>query len=263
MKKFIIHLIIIIPFITNSQTIEVKYRENRIVTQEYINKLPEEVKKVALKKNYYNLNFNSKDGTSLYVNDSLTKNINTNNESEEKNDREDYVEIKIQKSQVTYKNAEKYYYKNLKENLMLFEFFNGDQLFNGKDSLQNWEWNITDEKKKIEGYLCKKATSNWLGYQFTAWFTEDIAVNLGPEKFDGLPGLILYVGTPYFEFCAESIKITKKNMVIEKPFCSGKTYTLNEINNIMTKKINNLKSSETTEQEGNKTTTKKSIIFTR
>jgi GLPGLI family protein len=261
MKKIIIYLFVVIPFISNSQTIEVKYRENRIVTPENLSKMPEEVKKVALKKNYYNLTFNSKEGTSLYVNDSLTKNIDSNNESEEKNDREDYVEIKIQKSQVTYKNAEKYYYKNLKENLMLFEFFNGDQLFNGKDSLQNWEWNITDEKKNIEGYLCKKATSNWLGYQFTAWFTEDIAINLGPEKFDGLPGLILYVGTPYYEFCAERVKMTKNKVVIEKPAFTGKTYTLNEINKIMTRKINNLKSSVTTEQDGNKTTTKETVII--
>lgn len=54
-------------------------------------------------------------------------------------------------------------------------------------------WNITPETKTIEGYKVQKATTNFAGRNWTAWFTNDIEIQDGPYKFYGLPGLILYI----------------------------------------------------------------------
>lgn len=245
-----------------SQNLKIKYCENRIVKSDKLSEMPLEIKKIALKKNYYILTINSNKGISYYTNDSLTKNIEGQFENEKRNENDDVIEITTIKTNTTIRNIEKFYYKDISKNIMLFEFFNGDQLFQGDDTLQNWNWEIIEEQKTIEGYLCKKATSNWLGYNFTAWFTEDIPVNSGPEKFDGLPGLILYVGTPYYEYSAVSIETIYNNVEISKPnFQNNKTHTLSEIKTIMDQKMKNLKPSEISVQEGNTTTRKKTIII--
>lgn len=63
-----------------------------------------------------------------------------------------------------------------------------------KDSmeLQNWII-INDSTKAILGHDCQKATCNFRGRQWTAWFALDIPISDGPWKFRGLPGLIMEV----------------------------------------------------------------------
>ena len=54
-------------------------------------------------------------------------------------------------------------------------------------------WNIESEKKKIGNYTVQKATTNFGGRNWVAWFTSEIPLNFGPYKFYGLPGLILEI----------------------------------------------------------------------
>ena len=59
---------------------------------------------------------------------------------------------------------------------------------------EDWEkpeWEITDESKDIIGYQCFKATTDFRGRRWTAWFTPEIPIQDGPWKLCGLPGLIL------------------------------------------------------------------------
>lgn len=53
------------------------------------------------------------------------------------------------------------------------------------------KWNITSEKEKIGIYNTQKATTEYGGRQWTAWFTPEIPIQDGPYKFSGLPGLIV------------------------------------------------------------------------
>lgn len=59
------------------------------------------------------------------------------------------------------------------------------------ESLGTMEWTIGEETDTVCGYLCTKATTNYGGREWTAWFAEDIPSAFGPWKFNGLPGLIL------------------------------------------------------------------------
>lgn len=54
-------------------------------------------------------------------------------------------------------------------------------------------WSLEEDTLTVCGYPCMKATCEYGGRQWTAWFTEEIPASFGPWKFSGLPGLILKV----------------------------------------------------------------------
>lgn len=56
------------------------------------------------------------------------------------------------------------------------------------------DWKISDEKQKIGAYNAQKATADFGGRKWIAWFTTEIPFQDGPYKFYGLPGLIVKVG---------------------------------------------------------------------
>lgn len=53
------------------------------------------------------------------------------------------------------------------------------------------EWEILPEKQKIGEYNTQKATTNFGGRIWTAWFSTELPFQDGPYKFYGLPGLIV------------------------------------------------------------------------
>lgn len=79
------------------------------------------------------------------------------------------------------------------------------------DSVRKFNWKITDSKRNICGYLCRKAI--WQANDSTriyAWFCSEINASVGPESFVGLPGTILGLATEdggiiYF---AKSVEVT-------------------------------------------------------
>ncbi|OUD36580.1 GLPGLI family protein [Flavobacterium sp. FPG59] len=237
-----------------SQTVLVKYSERRIVSQERLSAMTDFLKKQALETYYYTLEYNN--GISLYKNNLETKNVDIKETV--------VIENTTGREETSYKIGnkliEKWYYKDFIKNELLFQIYNGKDFY-GNDKLQEWNWQITNETREINGFKCKKATSNSFGYDFTAWFTEDIAVNAGPDKFDGLPGLILYLGTPYYEYVATTVKIDKNPIVIKKPVLPNETVTMAQVESYVRDKISKLKPSSTTTVNGSTTTTKSSIII--
>lgn len=76
---------------------------------------------------------------------------------------------------------------------------------------EDWEkpeWEISDESKEILGYQCFKATTDYRGRRWTAWFTPEIPLQDGPWKLCGLPGLILEAGDAQniYHFIANGLK---------------------------------------------------------
>ncbi|KAA0126581.1 GLPGLI family protein [Chryseobacterium sp. SN22] len=56
---------------------------------------------------------------------------------------------------------------------------------------ENLKWNIEKEFAEINEMNCQKATADYKGRTWEAWFSKDYPVNDGPYKFSGLPGLII------------------------------------------------------------------------
>jgi len=58
------------------------------------------------------------------------------------------------------------------------------------ESKDEMNWKIVNETKKSAEYTLQKATTNFGGRKWTAWFCSAIPFQEGPYKFRGLPGLI-------------------------------------------------------------------------
>lgn len=79
-------------------------------------------------------------------------------------------------------------------------------------------WEIKEVTISVLGYKCSKATCDFGGRSFTAWFTQDIPINDGPYKFYGLPGMILKIedSEKYFQFVAIGLeKMENAEIVID------------------------------------------------
>ena len=72
------------------------------------------------------------------------------------------------------------------------------------------EVELLNEFKKIDNYNCQKAKIKNEYRTFVVWFTSEIAINDGPWKLNGVPGLILYAESldKRHEFKLTSIKKT-------------------------------------------------------
>lgn len=64
-----------------------------------------------------------------------------------------------------------------------------------EDSLRAPDWKILNELKEVAGHMCMKAswTDTIKQQKVIAWFAMDIPLSAGPERFFGLPGLIMEV----------------------------------------------------------------------
>ncbi|MEI3788718.1 MULTISPECIES: GLPGLI family protein [unclassified Chryseobacterium] len=56
-----------------------------------------------------------------------------------------------------------------------------------------FNWNILNDKQKIGEYNTQKATTEFGGRKWTAWFSTELPFQDGPYKFFGLPGLIVKI----------------------------------------------------------------------
>lgn len=115
-----------------------------------------------------------------------------------KNDNE-IVETKVVQT-----NAKKrFIYKDFKKNKLIIRTGIDINSYIVVDTLSNFKWHISKEKKKILKFDCVKATANFRGRNYEAWFTDDIPIQNGPWKFCGLPGFIVSIKDEYNLFSYE------------------------------------------------------------
>lgn len=80
------------------------------------------------------------------------------------------------------------------------------------DSVPNIEWEfLPNDCISILGYECGKATAEFAGRKYTAWFTSEIPLPFGPYKFGGLPGLILKIEDAEKQFVWEAVGFERTN----------------------------------------------------
>ncbi len=101
-----------------------------------------------------------------------------------------------------------------------------------KDKLTDFQWKITREKSKIAGYDVTKATGVMLdSIPVTAWFAPKLNFKDGPDRFWGLPGLIVKVEghneKANFTMELKDVKISNDEIKINVP-TEKKTYTMKE-----------------------------------
>lgn len=163
-------------------------------------------------------------------------------------------------------------YKNVKSKTFAIDKEMMGKEFLITDSLPTMKWKMESESKKIGNYTCFKATcvipasksdfrnmrpkettdsktdkpksTNWMDrmempkdVEVVAWYTPEIPINQGPEKFWGLPGLILeVVNGKTTILCSKVVMNNKEKKEIVAP-TKGKVVTQAEYDEITVAKM--------------------------
>ena len=148
------------------------------------------------------------------------------------------------------------YFKNLKEKRFVSKTDIMGKTFLIKDSIPNYQCQLTSETKNIGNYTCYKASFTKEVEIFTAsfgkeeskepkktktvtttaWYTPQISISNGPTFYQGLPGLILEIndGTNTI-VCTEIILNPSEKITINEPD-KGKVVTQAEYDKISDEK---------------------------
>ncbi|MDZ7846684.1 MAG: GLPGLI family protein [Owenweeksia sp.] len=92
-----------------------------------------------------------------------------------------------------------------------------------KDDLLKQKWKISGKQVLVENYPCMEAVLKEDTLVHRAWFAPQLKLPLGPKKWRGLPGIILYMelNNGRSIISVESINLeyepTKKDFEIEEP----------------------------------------------
>ena len=142
-------------------------------------------------------------------------------------------------------------YKNVsdKESKRAVEFFGKNFLI--QDPLKPFAWKLENDIKRIGKYTCFKATTYIEKKQnpfakdrdslstetlVTVWYTPEIPVSLGPDKYWGLPGLILSVNAGDTQIiCTKVVLNVEAKKEIKAPK-KGKKVTEEEFEKIVADK---------------------------
>lgn len=122
-----------------------------------------------------------------------------------------------------------YVFKDFTKNRLISEESIFTKTFAVEDQLNLFDWKIEKDRIKILEHSCRKATTVFRGRKYEAYFTDDIPISDGPEKFNGLPGrLILKVriidDEVIYHIEAIKVAISPRTVELANPF-SGKTTT--------------------------------------
>jgi GLPGLI family protein len=152
------------------------------------------------------------------------------------------------------------YYRDIKQKKLVARELIFNKYFIIEDKTGAVKWDIKTEQKMIGSLMCTKAVGEHRGRVYTAWFTTDVPVNVGPWKLDGLPGLILeaYDQEKQIQFLFHSLEMPlKERWAIKEPTpqTSEQRLTWEEYSKRMKNKIDALtKTLAASSKDGSSTT---------
>ncbi len=158
-------------------------------------------------------------------------------------------------------------YKNLKEERFTSQSDVFGKIFLVKDTLAKQNWTLEKDTKSIGEYTCHKATMKRMmpviearvsndgnkdlenengepemrEVTVTAWYTMQIPITTGPDRYHGLPGLILEVSNGIETTVCSKIVLNPKEKVIVKEPIKGKEINQEDFQAIVEKKRRELR----------------------
>ncbi len=115
-------------------------------------------------------------------------------------------------------------YKEYPHNIFLITSINND--FYSVSDLRKMDWNISSDTKEINKMNVQKATLNFGGRIWEAWFAPDIPISDGPYKFHGLPGLIVKISDSTLTHIFELISTQKIEGTLSKKINNEKLFPI-------------------------------------
>jgi GLPGLI family protein len=150
-------------------------------------------------------------------------------------------------------------WSNRKETFFMERNFKDNTLYDGitlmsktyliHDSIVPPAWKIMNDMKEVAGHICMNASLNdTLRKQNTiVWFALDMPVSAGPDRFTGLPGIILEVDVNNGALVITADKIDFKPLTTELDVpakIKGKKINMAEYTQLIEKQINERKAAE-------------------
>jgi GLPGLI family protein len=129
-----------------------------------------------------------------------------------------------------------------------------DEPTNVEEGIPVFAWSITGQRKNIAEYDCHEATTSFRGRSFSAWFTPEVPLDVGPWKFSGLPGAILQVNDEegrYNWYCKSIGKLLPKYKELIKAPQNNKIFSPKEFQNLAIGKIMEMMEKMTTDPNVN------------
>ncbi|GAA0729136.1 hypothetical protein GCM10009430_38950 [Aquimarina litoralis] len=103
------------------------------------------------------------------------------------------------------------------------------------ETLEDQEWLLTKETKKIDQYLCYKAILNNSKKIVEAWYTNKIKAPYGPKGYYGLPGLILELKEGEKKVSFDKVYLYSSEPVVINPPTEGEKITREELEGLAQK----------------------------
>lgn len=106
--------------------------------------------------------------------------------------KEDSIRKQTGKNLQYFSESEQYLIRksNSFENKMYFSFGYDYFIITSVDKM---DWKLEKETKKVENFTLQKASTNFGGRKWIAWFNKEMPFQEGPYKFCGLSGLIFEI----------------------------------------------------------------------
>jgi GLPGLI family protein len=145
-----------------------------------------------------------------------------------------YEEIKEDESTLGYswRSEEYYIFRDMKSNSTYDVIRTLNKLYVVEDSIRNPKWKILNDLREIAGHMCMNASyyDELKMNKITAWFALDWPVPMGPERFGGLPGVILEISINNGAqiISADKIELYESDSIIAKPIHKKKVKRINE-----------------------------------
>ena len=146
-----------------------------------------------------------------------------------------------------------------KETFFMKRNFKTNTLFDGitflgktyliHDSIEKPAWKILNDMKEVAGHICMNAslTDTLRKQNIEVWFALDIPVSSGPDRFIGLPGMILEVDVNRGAMIMTADKIDVKPLTTELAVpqkLKGKKIDMDEYYLLLEKQIKERKAAE-------------------
>lgn len=120
-------------------------------------------------------------------------------------------------------------YSNFKKSEMVIQEQIDIEMMNFTEKIPTIKWELSNETKVENDYNLKKATATFRGRNYTAWYTLDIPVNVGPWKLHGLPGAIVSVNEDSGRYSWQLKEVKKIEVSTIKNPLENKTYAVKSI----------------------------------
>jgi GLPGLI family protein len=141
------------------------------------------------------------------------------------------------------RSDEYFIFRNLEDNTTYDVMRTLDKLYLIEDSIQYPNWKVLNDLKEVAGHICMNASyyDELKENNVVAWFALDWPGNFGPERFGGLPGVILEIDINKGAqvITATDVVEYEQDTLIEKPTHKKRIKILSEsdYNKLITKRM--------------------------